>query len=1088
MKLNLFRLVRKSVSFNLKGAVYQIVIIILLTAVITGSLMTGKSVKNSLKKASFEKLGNTGILVSSGIRYFDTSLVARMASKTHTTCTGLLEMDGYCQHFTSGLTAQGVKIYAIGNDFFPFQGNNEVHIAKGEVAVNERLASHLGLKQGDELIIRFNAISDIPSDAPFSPGKKTNASIVLRTGKILNSAESGNFSLGISQITPMNLFVNRSDITDDKGKIPKINRLIFGNRNNLSVSEIYNILSEILNPGDIGLSIRHLPKTGGLELISGRIFIDQFQVDELKEMSIPSFPVITYLANSIAKGNKFAPYSFISALDTEMYSDIPEGNGIVINKWLADDLNVHQGDSLKVTWYNPDAMNRLEEETKYFTVSRVVEMQNIWSDPLLMPEFPGIAGSKSCSDWDAGVSINMDLIRKKDEEYWNKFGGTPKAFINYEIGKELWGSNFGPATAIRFKADVSENELTIKLTRIFDPYKSGFIISDLQGESIAAANKSVDFSTLFLGLGFFIILSAVILLILVVSTYYESKIEQLTTFFSIGFSNHEIEKLLMIESGIFAVIGAVLGAFLGGLFNVFTIKALNSVWLGAVQTNTLSSGFDLWSLIIGFAATILIILVILKIKSSGFLKNLNKAETGKIKRPSFIRNKLITFILITATLILVILSFIFSDYSKMLSYSGGIMVFVTLVQMTRQYFLSGGKRDSYSFKNANQISGSYYSFNASHAIAPVLFLAAGLFAVIITGANKMNISANMLKPSGGTGGFLLWGESSLPLKDNLNSKSGRVEFGLNEDELKDLSLIQAKRTSGNDASCLNLNHVTSPPLLGIDPSEFIRKGSFSFSAGIKSIKKTNPWTTINYPPANGTIYGIADQTVLEYGLKIKTGDTLKIRSENGQMLNVIIAAGLKPSVFQGYVLIGSDNFSRFFPSVAGSQIFLADGDGKFSEVYKNSLQERLSDYGVHFEPASERLASFFVVTNTYLSVFTILGGIGMILGVAGLGFILIRNFNQRKRDFGLMMATGFSERRIRRIVFGEHARILLAGILTGLISALIATRPSIINSADIPWNTICLMICLVLLTGLTAIALSVKSIGKDSLISRIRKE
>lgn len=328
----------------------------------------------------------------------------------------------------------------------------------------------------------------------------------------------------------------------------------------------------------------------------------------------------------------------------------------------------------------------------------------------------------------------------------------------------------------------------------------------------------------------------------------------------------------------------------------------------------------------------------------------------------------------------------------------------------------------------------------------------------------------------------------MPVKDDLNSKTGRVEFGLNDDELKGLTLIQAKRTSGNDASCLNLNHITSPPLLGIDPSEFIRKGSFSFSSGIKIKKDTNPWSIINYPPANGSIYGIADQTVLEYGLKIKTGDTIKIRSENGQILNVIIAAGLKSSVFQGFVLIGKDNFNRFFPSVAGSQVFLVDGDSKFSEVYKNSLEERLSDYGVNFEPAGDRLASFFVVTNTYLSVFTLLGGIGMIMGVAGLGFILIRNFNQRKRDFGLMMATGFSEKSIRRIVFGEHLRILLAGIVIGVISALIATRPSISNNADIPWKPIYVMIGLVILTGLTALAISVRSIGKDSLISRIRKE
>jgi ABC-type antimicrobial peptide transport system permease subunit len=301
-------------------------------------------------------------------------------------------------------------------------------------------------------------------------------------------------------------------------------------------------------------------------------------------------------------------------------------------------------------------------------------------------------------------------------------------------------------------------------------------------------------------------------------------------------------------------------------------------------------------------------------------------------------------------------------------------------------------------------------------------------------------------------------------------------------------MIQARKTSGNDASCLNLNHITSPPLLGIEPTEFVKKGSFSFGVRMKTFKRSNPWMTLNLPPENSTVYGIADQTVLQYGLKIKPGDTLKIRTENGQILNVIISAGLKSSVFQGYVLIGSENFSRFFPSVAGSQVFLVDGNIEKSSLYDEILTERLSGYGAHFEPAGERLASFFVVTNSYLSVFTILGGIGMILGVVGLGFILIRNFNQRKRDFGLMMAAGFSVKSIRRIIFGEYTRILAAGTFIGLVSALIATRPSIQNNSDIPWITITVMICMVIITGLTALAISVKTIKKDDLITRIRKE
>jgi ABC-type antimicrobial peptide transport system permease subunit len=112
----------------------------------------------------------------------------------------------------------------------------------------------------------------------------------------------------------------------------------------------------------------------------------------------------------------------------------------------------------------------------------------------------------------------------------------------------------------------------------------------------------------------------------------------------------------------------------------------------------------------------------------------------------------------------------------------------------------------------------------------------------------------------------------------------------------------------------------------------------------------------------------------------------------------------------------------------------------------------------------------------------------MILGVVGLGFIMIRNFNQRKRDFGLMMAAGYSVKSIRRLVFGEHARILLAGILAGIISSLIATRPSIMNDSEIPWKTIAVMVILVLITGFTALIVSVRNIKSHTLINNIRKE
>lgn len=1058
----------------------------LLTAVITGSLMTGKSVRKSLQNTSFEKLGNTGIVISSGLRFIDPSLPARLTDRTGIESTGITEIDGFCQNFSSQKIAHDVKIFAVENNFFDFHGKDTLRINPGEVALNERLAEYLDIKPGDDVIIKFNPLTDIPADAPFSPGKNPSESVVMKVGRILDKTEPGNFSLNINQAIPLNIFINRSDLHDSKGNIPKINRILFKRQQGITVSEIYENLKSALTPGDIGLTVRFVPAVKSCEIISDRIFIDQALYDEILKSSLECHPVITYLANSISIGSqKSTPYSFVSAVDTGLAGMVPDGNHILINSWLADDLGAAVNDTLKLTWYSPDPLNRLAELQADFIVSGIADMVGIFGDSLLMPEFPGIAGSKSCTDWDAGVEIKMDLIRKKDEDYWNRYKGTPKAFINYVKGNELWASNFGPVTSIRFGSDLSEKDIISKLTGTFDPYKTGFTISDLPHDSVNAANKGVDFSTLFLSLGFFIIVSALVLIVLLVSSFFESKKDQIKTFFSIGFPNREIEKLLLTETGLVEVAGAIIGTLAGALFNILLIKALNTVWQGAVQTNALSPDFDTGSVITGFLVTIAVIFTIIKIKSSAFLKKLNQPETGETRRPSVKKNFILLVSVFFMTAVFAVLSFLPGNNKTVFSFVTGLLLFILFIISLRQYNIADIRQ---GFRKLGMISRSYYSNHPSQFISPVLFLAAGLFAVIITGVNRMNITGNMLRPSGGTGGFLLWGETSLPVLKDINSPEGRKDYGLDGEEFRELKIIQAKRTSGNDASCLNLNHITSPPILGIDPSEFIERGSFSFAVAMKEFRRENPWKTLDYTPDDFTIYGIADQTVMQYGLKIKTGDTLKIRSENGQVINVIISAGLKSSIFQGYVIIGSKNFIRFFPSAAGSQVFLADGRAELSEKYTEVLEERLSEFGADFMPAAERLASFFVVTNTYLSVFTILGSIGMILGVAGLGFVLIRSFHQRKRDFGLMMAAGFSNDRIRKLLTGEHLAILLAGVITGVVSALFATFPSITNDKDIPWITIAVMILILIVTGVTVIWLSVKAISQESLITSIRRE
>ncbi len=133
-----------------------------------------------------------------------------------------------------------------------------------------------------------------------------------------------------------------------------------------------------------------------------------------------------------------------------------------------------------------------------------------------------------------------------------------------------------------------------------DPLAAGFSISDIRTESQTAAGSGVDFSTLFLSLGIFIILSCIILLSFAVSIFFDSRKQQIRTYHALGFKNLFIGKILFLETIFHTVIGAIPGVFIGYFINILIIHALNSVWSGAVQTNTLTAQFGVVPVDLGF--------------------------------------------------------------------------------------------------------------------------------------------------------------------------------------------------------------------------------------------------------------------------------------------------------------------------------------------------------------------------------------------------------------------------------------------------------------------------------------------------------
>jgi putative ABC transport system permease protein len=200
-------------------------------------------------------------------------------------------------------------------------------------------------------------------------------------------------------------------------------------------------------------------------------------------------------------------------------------------------------------------------------------------------------------------------------------------------------------------------------------------------------------------------------------------------------------------------------------------------------------------------------------------------------------------------------------------------------------------------------------------------------------------------------------------------------------------------------------------------------------------------------------------------------------------------AGLENSIFQGNILISDSLFRIYYPSTDGSKVMLIDGPLLKKQEISDGLEQIFRDYGMVVTPASQRLDEFNSVQNTYLSVFMILGGFGVIIGTFGLGFLLIRNILDRQHELATYLALGFPKSYITRLLVAEHLLILVSGIAIGSITGLAAILPSLFsNASDIPFIFLSVTIGIILLTGFLWIIIPVRSALMNNTALVLKKE
>ena len=829
-----------------------------MTAVLTGSLVLGDSVRGSLTQRVHERLGNTETLIQTGTGFLSDSILQHDIFRQ---AKGYLMSEGF-------ISSEGriipVTVWGTDNDT----------LNEDEALINQTLEKEIG---------RGTVVLHLPSNSLIASGSlfvtQRYANQVRLTVKGIKTAdEGGNMLLHNEQVRPHNIFINRHALAEVLGMEGKVNVI-------LSPDHLTdNDLLGIWQPAYAGITVK--------DSIVGtdRVFLPQSVVEKLQ----PTTHSLAYFVNSIGD----IPYSFVTATSQL------QGDETILSDYAARRLNAHIGDSVTMTYFvSQGKLKQLETRSHCFIVKGIQPIrQMVGKADLLTADFPGLSGIQHCTDWDSDLPINMSRIKPVDEDYWTDYRQTPKALVSLEAVSNDWITPYGVATRV-----VTTPDRLSALT----PDVLGITVIHPQKAAFQAAQNGTDFGMLFLALGFFIIIAAILLIQNPLSEMYRLRLPEIHTFRVLGFSDRQIFQRLFTEALPVVLLASPVGILLGYVYAIIILWLLAGPWSGATHTDGFALHVNYTTVIIAFVVCIILAMTVLAFTIRSILR-IPKQQKIKTINP---------------------------------------------------------KRWADSLSSQHLLSSLYY-YRHQHRLS-FWTLTLGVLIVFAVGLNRPDFSHSSTKA---TGGYPFYGECQIPIQYNLNTVAGRHHLHLDQIPT-DAHFLQMPKHNEDEASCLNLNKVETPSVLGMSLKEM--KGF-----GIDT-------TAMNSETA---IPVAIDEEALLWSMKKSIGDTLIYHTTEGQAVKAVIAASYPTGILHGNAIISSDDYRRLWPDETGSRIILSD----YSQI-----ATPLSDYGFTIMPTTDRLKLFFEVTDTYLSIFLSLGGLGLLLGLASLLIIIRKNITARRDEIRL---------------------------------------------------------------------------------------
>ena len=1035
--------------------------------------------------------------------FFAEELSTRLANEDDQ-ARAMIHVTGSVSFPNKSTRSGSVRLMALEQNVFA-QLDQDLSISEGfilPVVLNTALANELHAEVNDELVFSASKVSEIAQEFLFGD-RDLDKRLTTWRAKVISIADDGNLG-GFHPQNPSGggllayfSLPGLQRVLEAEGKINGLLVLGSADKNRWQAK-----LDQVLVPGDVGIKA-----TADEDFV--RIEHEAFVIpDELGDWldevcgDQPHSRVLTYLANDLSTGDESVAYSSVAALqafgerpDFEVSAGtIPtdwQNDDLLVNQWLAEQLKVEVGSEVEMSFFSPDDPNfRVEKQS--FRVKAILAMESLAIDNTLSPNVPGMNDASDMRSWDAPFPMQLDLVTGDDEDYWDKYGPAPKAFIGFQRGVELWASRFGSLSSVRIQSD-QPAQLAEKINASNEGLHAaalGFELSDLHEMAETAASGNTDFGQLFLAFSIFIVISALMLTAMFFRLGLESRAREMGVLHAVGYTRRQLTVRYLAETGPVAVIGVLLGSVLALAYVKAVIGAIKSWWFVDFDMGFLQASASTESMVTGavitFVVTLITIYFSLRRILAGAPSQLLAAGEIQVKKSA-------RWLWLIATISALSLGYVVfkglaheGAQPALFFPAGGLMLMTGLF-----VFAAWLRRLAWSRVKPLQTTLGMASRSCARQPARNLtaacLVATAVFILAAVGANKKSNDTNHVGKDSGIGGYSVVATSSLPVIGDLQDAKQRMDLGMNtaDSNLMDgIPITGFRVVDGEDASCLNLYQPAAPTLIAPVNGASL-KGRFHFSSHMFPDLE-DPWTAVDHVFADGAIPVIGDANTVMWILHSGLGKDITIEAENGEELRLRFVGLLQHSLLQSEVVVSATMLQKYYPHDSSQRMFLFDIDIERSKQLVELLERGFVDIGFDAQLTSQRLAAYHEVENTYMSVFQSLGGLGLLLGSIGLAVMMFRNVNERRSELAMMQAVGFNHTQIANVLRWEHTLVVTVGILVGLLAAAVGTVPAQLERGSSNLTSIAWMCLGVLVIGLFSGRLAIRSALKAPILTALR--